>query len=449
MIRLAAILLLLTPAAAQAHAAGRGLVLLLPTGLYMTAGVLAVLASVVALTLLPARALRAAFRPRLLWPRALGGGETAASLLALSALAALVLAGLFGSRDPLANPLPLTIWVLWWVGFTLAQAVFGDLWRWANPWTGLHRVIAPAAPFRLPARLGYWPAVAGLLAFGWFELVDIAPADPARLARAVAAYWAATLAGMILFGAEAWLARAECFTVFFRFIARLAPVRGDGGETRAALPGGHLIGHPALPVSGALFLLLALSTVSFDGLGKTFFWLARIGVNPLAFPGRSAVVWENTAGLIAAWAALAAAFALCVLAGLALAGERGLFREAFGRLALAITPIALGYHLAHYLPVLLVNGQYALAAGAGILGLGEVPVTTSFFNTAGTVRLIWLTQAGAIVAGHVVAVALAHRLALELFPDPRRAALSQVPLSALMVLYTLFGLWLLASPTGA
>ena len=64
-------------------------------------------------------------------------------------------------------------------------------------------------------------------------------------------------------------------------------------------------------------------------------------------------------------------------------------------------------------------------------------------------RLIWLTQAGAIVAGHIVAVAVAHRLALELLPDPRRAALSQVPVSALMVLYTLFGLWLLASPTGA
>jgi len=449
MIRAAAILLMLAPGTAQAHVAERGLVLLLPTDLYMSAGALAVLASVAAFTLLPAGALRAAFRPRLLWSRALGGGETATSLLSLTALAALVLAGLFGPRDPLANPLPLTIWVLWWVGFTLAQAAFGDLWRWANPWTGLYRLIGPVPPFSLPTRLGYWPAVAGLLAFGWFELVYIAPDDPARLARAVAAYWVVTFAGMILFGAEAWLARAECFTVFFRFIARLAPVRAVGGETRAGLPGTHLIASPPLPVSGAMFLLLALSTVSFDGLSKTFFWLGRIGVNPLVFPGRSAVVWENTAGLIAAWAALSAAFAVCVVAGVTLAGERGRFRESFGCLALAITPIALGYHLAHYLPVLLVNGQYALAVGAGILGLGEVHITTSFFNTTQTVRLIWLTQAGAIVVGHIVAVAVAHRLALELFTEPRRAALSQLPLSALMVLYTLFGLWLLASPTGA
>ena len=116
---------------------------------------------------------------------------------------------LFGTRDPLANPLPLAVWVLWWVGFTLAQAAFGDLWRWVNPWTGLHCLIGAGARFTLPARLGYWPAVAGLLAFGWFELVYIAPDDPARLARAVAAYWAVTFAGMILFGAEAWLGRGR------------------------------------------------------------------------------------------------------------------------------------------------------------------------------------------------------------------------------------------------
>ena len=83
MIRLAAMVLLLTPAAAQAHATGRGLVLLLPTGLYITAGVLAVLASVVALTVAPARALRAAFRLRLVWSRAPGGGQTIADGIAV------------------------------------------------------------------------------------------------------------------------------------------------------------------------------------------------------------------------------------------------------------------------------------------------------------------------------------------------------------------------------
>ena len=120
-----------------------------------------------------------------------------------------------------------------------------------------------------------------------------------------------------------------------------------------------------------------------------------------------------------------------------------------------ILPIALGYHLAHYLTSFLVDGQYALQAvtdpldtGADFLGLGQFYVTTGFLNTPHTVRIIWLTQAGAVVTGHVIAILLAHAQAVRTFGTPRRAALSQAPLALFMVLYTFFGLWLLASPRG-
>jgi hypothetical protein len=55
-------------------------------------------------------------------------------------------------------------------------------------------------------------------------------------------------------------------------------------------------------------------------------------------------------------------------------------------------------------------------------------------------------QTAAIVLGHVAAVLLAHALALRLFGVRRRAALAQAPAALLMVLYTLFGLWLLSTP---
>ncbi len=42
---------------------------------------------------------------------------------------------------------------------------------------------------------------------------------------------------------------------------------------------------------------------------------------------------------------------------------------------------------------------------------------------------------------------LAHLLALRLHADPYRAVMSQLPLAALMVGYTLFGLWLLSTPS--
>ncbi len=44
---------------------------------------------------------------------------------------------------------------------------------------------------------------------------------------------------------------------------------------------------------------------------------------------------------------------------------------------------------------------------------------------------------------------LAHALAYRLTSDARSAAISQIPLAFLMVGYTVFGLWLLSSPTGS
>ncbi len=55
-------------------------------------------------------------------------------------------------------------------------------------------------------------------------------------------------------------------------------------------PGARIAGAEPLPLSGAIFLLCVLGSVSFDGLSKTFLWLGANGINPLEFPGRSAVV---------------------------------------------------------------------------------------------------------------------------------------------------------------
>ena len=63
-----------------------------------------------------------------------------ASLLSLAAIVLLVTAGRIGSRDPLANPLPLFVWTIWWIGFTYLHAVLGNLWAHVNPWIGLYRL---------------------------------------------------------------------------------------------------------------------------------------------------------------------------------------------------------------------------------------------------------------------------------------------------------------------
>lgn len=453
-----AIALVAIPGAALAHAAGRGFVLLLPTETMQWSGAAAVALSFLVLLLVPPRILDSLFREwtvaRIPLPRV----ETVISLASLAFWAVLVVAGFIGARDPLANPLPLTVWTLLWVGFTVACALFGNLWSILNPWSGLIRLIASETPpLRLQNWIGYAPALTGLLAFGWFEIVDLAPDDPARLATAVATYWLITLIAMLAFGERAWLERGEFLHVFFGFIGKLAPLRfarDQGVHVTLSFPGAGLVHMPPPPLSGALFILVALATVSFDGTSETWWWLEQIGINPLEFPGRSAVVEQNTNGLFLASLLLFGFFVLSLIIGLWLTRTPPSLRKAICRLALSIIPISLAYHFAHYLVSLLVNGQYALATatdplgtGKDYLGLGQFYVTTSFLNTQDTVATIWQVQSGAIIIGHVIAVCVAHRMSLDLWRDPRRAAIGQIPLAMLMVAYTFFGLWLLAQPT--
>jgi hypothetical protein len=204
------------------------------------------------------------------------------------------------------------------------------------------------------------------------------------------------------------------------------------------------------------FVLLALASVSFDGLSRTFFWLTLIGENPLEYPGRSALIGASTAGLLAVWGALAGGYALALavgrqLAPLALAGG-----PAGGTLVLSIIPIALGYHAAHYLPVFLVDIQHALRGAADPFGLGwnlvgmrDLGVVTSFLTDPAKLYPLWYAQLALITLAHVAAVAIAHALAEGLDQGGGARldlALSQLPLVSLMIAYTMFGLWLLSTP---
>ena len=449
-----AFLAALTPTEALAHASGRGFVLLLPTEAMQWTGAAAVALSFALIALLPARALTVLFREWTIRVPALPRIETLVSVLGLVFWTALVVVGFTGARDPLANPLPLTVWTLIWVGLTILCAVFGNIWAAINPWSGLVRLIALPPLLSLPQRIGYAPALLGLIAFGWFEIVDLAPDDPARLAQAVAVYWLVTLLAMLMFGERVWMQRGEFLNVFFGFIGRLAPIRFQRESLSLSLPGAGLVHAPPPTLSGAVFILFALATVSFDGLSETWWWLSQLSINPLEFPGRSAVVAPNTLGLFGACALLTTLFIISLAIGRALTGPPPHLSQAISRLALSIIPISLAYHFAHYLVALLVNGQYALATatdplatGADYLGLGTFYVTTSFLNTQATVEIIWRVQSIAIIVGHVIAVLVAHRMAHDLWHTPKRAAIGQIPLAILMVGYTFFGLWLLASPT--
>ena len=455
---LAGLIVALGAGAVFAHAAEQGFVLLLPTDIYIAAGGATVALTVLLLAILPPGAAHRMFGVAALLPPFGFRARHVTSFAVTVFLALIVWQGLQGPRDPLRNPMPLAVWSLWWIGLVSLQGIVGNHWRWTNPWMGfaavMHRLTGVAAPLRYPRWLGHWPALLGFFAFAGFLLADIAPADPARLAIAVGLYWYAMLLGLVLFG-PAWMVRAEAITVLMRAYSRMGALGRARGRLSLGVPGWQVLARRTPPLALAVFMVVLLGTGSFDGLNETFWWMGQLGVNPLEFPGRSAVIGANLTGLILSNLALLAVFALCLWLGERLAGTRRSTVDSVRLFAPSILPIALGYHIAHYLTAALVEGQYLLLAlddpfrqGWHLLGLDGFYVTTGFFNTPGTVRVIWLAQAGAVVAGHVIAILLAHALAIRGGAGARRAVLGQAPLAIFMVGYTVFGLWLLASPRG-
>jgi hypothetical protein len=300
----------------------------------------------------------------------------------------------------------------------------------------------------------YLPAIIQFAAFAWFELVYPAPDDPYRLAWVVGLYWLVNFVAMLLVGYDRWTQTGECFSVFFRIISKLGIVSRQGAAVFLNWPAAKLRDVAPLPMTGVVFLLTALASVSFDGLMRTFWWLDKIGVNPLEFPGRSAVIVPNTFGLAGAIILLAVAFLACVWIGEKLSGEPVGVRPAAGLLVWSIAPIALAYHFAHYLTSLLVNGQYALVAlsdpfsrGWNLFGTAHLHVEAGIVMGSRAAWVLWNLQAGAIVLGHVLAVIVAHALANRLHENPKAAMRSQIPLTILMIGYTVLGLWLLSTPT--
>ncbi len=456
----------LLAAPAAAHVSEQAFVLLLPTGHYIVGGCLSVLASILLISAAPTHAttqlFAAATLPVPTSPRAL---TTATSLLAFAFWVFLVWAGITGPRDPLTNALPLVFWTGFWIIFFSVVGLFGNAWVFINPWVGPYRLailrLAGAPPLSMPACVGVWPALLVFIAFSAFHIADPAPADPDRLAMIVLAYALFTFAGMALVGDRAWLSQVEAFSVLFALLGRTAIIH-PAPRPAIGCPGWGLTRDDLMPASAGVFALVILAGGSFDGLKETFWWLARIDVNPLEFPGRSAVLASSLWGLAAACILVPLAFAGIVWLGARLA-DRGRppaehigFVSLFRGLAPAVLPIAVGYHTSHFLVAFLVDGQYLLAAigdplatGANLFGLGETRVTTGFLNTADSVRAIWLTQAALVVGGHVLSVLVSHHVALRLAGDRERAVVSQIPLAGFMICYTLFGLWLLAAPRGA
>ena len=123
--------------------------------------------------------------------------------------------------------------------------------------------------------------------------------------------------------------------------------------------------------------------------------------------------------------------------------------EFAGAFVLTLVPIAIAYHLAHYLSFLVVTGQYLIPLISDPFGFEWNLFGTSHYEVnigVLSARVAWYAAVISVVIGHVISVYLAHVTAHRMFRDSRTVFLSQMPMVVLMVLYTMLSLWILAQP---
>jgi len=463
----------------------------IPLGLYLAGAGAAVALSFVVIALFTRRPPRRGTYPRVnllrFWPfRMLAHPSVlfACRLLSVGVFALVVLAGVFGNQNPFKNFAPTAVWVVWWVGLAYVSALVGDLWALVNPWNtlfrwaeGLYRHVRSGSRLALevpyPEWLGTWPAVVLFLAFAWAELVWERAEVPASLADVVVLYSVITWGGMLLFGRERWLGGGEVFSVFFGTLARFAPTEFRSGNFDRELAlrpyGAGLLTTEPIHPSQMVFIVLMLSTVTFDGFIETPVWTKIVdGVlsAPVLYPILT-VLHQTVGNLLPVIHTVAlgvfpllflAVYMTCVwLMGFVVAArtsgdasERHYSTTDLARLFVqTLVPIAIAYHLAHYLSYLLVAGQFIIPLASDPFGFGwDLLGTTLYRIDIGIVdaRFIWYTAVIAIVVAHIMSVCLAHLMALYVFKDSRLATTSQYPMVGLMVCYTMISLWILAQP---
>jgi hypothetical protein len=306
-------------------------------------------------------------------------------------------------------------------------------------------------PLAYPERLGRWPAVVGLLVFPWVELVYVDRGDPSHLAIMALAYAATQLVGMSLYGVEPWERRGDAFAVYFNLFARLSPL--DFRDRRVVVRKPLIAAVRLTPVAGTVALLCTMiGTTSFDGFSQGATWnslaphLQRFFID-LGLNAEHALEATGTVGLAAMVSLIFVLYRLGV-AGMHTVGEGHTTAELAGRFAHTLIPIALAYVVAHYFSALVYGGQQMAYLVSDPLGNGS-----DYFGTAGTsvnynvisATSVWYVQVGALLAGHVCGLMLAHDRAIAMYRSARDATRSQYWMLAVMVAFTSLGLWLLSA----
>lgn len=444
-----------------AHGVGRVYELPIPLWLYLVAAAGTVLVSFVIRTFASRdKDLRAPER-RVAGPGIARGVVLTLRGVALFFLVLTVAAGAF-VREPGLGFATLSLWVGLVVGMTFLSSFLSDSWAAADPWATTERFYRLGEVDDGDLRPPWWTGAAAIYVLFWFELISGVGFD---------AFWVAVALGiysLIVFSFRnrvgQWWHQADPLAVLFGFAGRCAPWRlAEEGIYRKS-PVAELSEDRPMPLAlyAALFMVLASTTL--DNVRETVGWSNLM--RTLGLDGLSPMLTDSVALLLFAipfWLTfrLATNLAHSSLDRKRSAGtvpaededtvpaeDAVLPEDTARRFAWSMIPIAVAYILAHNAPLFITGAPQLLRALSDPFELGWNVLKTShlFEGFTASPKLVWFLEIAIIVGGHILAVLAAHRTAVMLAPDHARAVRSQYALTALMSIYTIATLWLLAQP---
>ena len=378
----------------------------------------------------------------------------------------LIISGLLGSQESLKNIINVFFWVWIWVGVAYLSIIFGNIWADINPWNKLYSLFlyyfrSKIKKYRRHSKVEV--EIIGLIIlvlFMWFAMVSPYREVPQLLSFLFIMYFFITFIGMIFYGRNRWFSYAEIFNIYFGMLGRLSIFSRSNK---------NLIKNFRMPFSGvnkgsgsffsALFIVFAVSSISYDGILETAFWYNiknfLISVSYIQDFFRALGLNYNTLNVLLD--SLGFFIVLIIFCSLFLLtcfrSKNNILKLSSKNLFIAFSPalipIAAAYLIAHYFSFLLIAGQLIFILISDPLGLGW-----NLFGTANhqinvyilNVKLGWGIILASVVIGHIFSVIISHKIAYEITNNIKEGFQVHLPFSIFMVFYTVFSLYILAQP---
>lgn len=437
----------LAPTSVFAHAFGQQYNLPLPAPLYILGGAGALIVSFALLLFSPPK--DSGERKRVL----LGAIPTQyiASALRYASFILFTLAiliGIFGSANPSFNFAPLSFWIFFLLGFAYVSVFVTGLWEKVSPFElNIFFVQERLKHLEFPKWACHLPALSLYIIITWIELLSGGiGASPRFVAFFLIAYFFLSQLVTALFGKNIWREHFDVFGVFFRIIGLLAPFSFENeGITFRPRRSAALSKEIAESAGLILFILVVLAFTAFDGFKETASYVeALIRISP-SMPSH---VFDTIAFILFPLLFFVAYASSMLLVHILENTGKG-FLYTLRTYVHSLVPIAVVYHFAHYFTLLLIEGQRIISIASDPLGFGwNLFGTRTHGINPGIISgdTVWYIQLGVIVFGHIVALYVSHLTTRNLVGNRLRVFFAELPLVAVMVFYTAFGLWILSRP---